>query len=286
MPGRRHVVALVAATACVLVVTACGERDEPTGPAAELFPITLTSADDRELTLPAPVRRIALLDPAAQAMVAAFDVEMALPVERDGSIQEGVLRRFRPDLVVATHAIDVRDLSRAAKITGAAVYVLGDSSVRDVERSLSHLGAMVAEPTTARTHVARIERSRRAVARAVSKLPLTSAFVDLGAFTTAPDRTLIGDLLRIAGAENIAADIPDGGPFDLAELRRLDPEVYIAADGHTTAESLRTDKHTRTLTAARTGRVLVLDPAELAPGPQIGRTLERLAAELHPDAAR
>lgn len=272
--------------ALILTATACGERSEPTGPAGELFPVTVTSADDRAVTLPAPVRRIALLDPAAAAMLAGFGVEVAVPVASDGGVLVTALRRFRPDLVVATRAVDERELSQAAGATGAPVYLLGDSSLREVERSLGHLGTVVADPAAARRSVAEIEKRRRRVARAVAGLPPTSVFVDLGSFKTAADRTLTGDLLRIAGGRNIAAAAPDGGPFDLRELRRADPEVYVAADGVTTLESLRSDKATRRLGAVESGRVVRLDPADLAPGPQIGRTLELLARELHPDAVR
>jgi iron complex transport system substrate-binding protein len=266
-----------------MLVTACGERSEPTGPQADLFPITITSADDRTVELPAPVRRVALLDPAEKAMLTDYRADVDVPVSSNGTLDEQLLREFAPDLVVTSRATGEQELSRAAAV--APVYVIADSSVREVERTLSELGAMLADPTTARRLVTDIERRRAAVVRAVHSLPRTSVFVDLGSFTTAPDRSLTGDLIRLAGGDNVAADVPDGGPFDLTELRRADPGVYVATtDSGTTLESLRADRRTRNISAVRAGRVLFLDPSELQPGPHIGRTLELLAQALHPDA--
>lgn len=287
MPGRRNAVALAAAAACLLLTTACGERSEPTGAASDLFPITVTSADDRTVSIPEPVRRIALVDRDARPMVDGLGVRLAVPVESNGNIDEGELRSFQADLLLATHAVARREsLSRLADLADAPVYVVGDSSLREVERSLGHLGTMVGRPVVTRRQVAEIETGRRRAGRLVANRPRASVFVDLGSLTTASDRTLIGDLIRLAGGRNIAAEIPDGGPFDPAELRRADPDVYIAADGITTLESLRADPSTRRLRAVKTGRVLTFDPLELAPGPHIGDTLARLASGLHPDATR
>src|SRR5207248_4606165 len=72
---RRHPVGAVAmvrvalvAVLLVLGATACGERSEPTGPNAHLYPVTVQTGD-RPLVVTEPARRIVVLDPDAQAIL-------------------------------------------------------------------------------------------------------------------------------------------------------------------------------------------------------------------------
>ena len=58
--------------ACGLVAVGCGERSEPVGPAEELFPLTITTAE-RSLTIPSPPRRVVVLAGGPESMLAALD---------------------------------------------------------------------------------------------------------------------------------------------------------------------------------------------------------------------
>jgi iron complex transport system substrate-binding protein len=188
--------------------------------------------------------------------------------------------------VVAPSTTEPRTLSEAAA-SGATIYVVPDSSIREVERAITQLGLFTARPAAARHLVARIEQTRRSVGRRLRGLPRVKAFVDLGFFTTASDQTLIGDLVREAHGLNVAGASTEAGPFDLAELRRADPTVYIAtSDSGTTRKELRKNRETKHLRAVEAGRVVVVDSRLLEPGPAIGRGLERLAQALHPNAFR
>lgn len=282
--------AVAIALALLAGASGCGERSEPTGLQAELFPITVVGGGDRPVTLPAPARRIALLDTTLEGTLAAIGAARRIvgsPVDASGGLLPGDLRRLEPDLVVAPATTDERTLSRAAAATSAPIYLAPGSTIREVEQTITQLGALTAQPARARAVVRGIERRRRQVERRLRGRPRVTAFVDLGLFTTASDQTLVGDLLRAAGARNVAADIADGGPIDLAELRRADPDVYVATrESGTTLRELRADERTRKLRAVRQGRFVLVPAADLDPGPGIGRGLARLARGLHPDAFR
>jgi ABC-type Fe3+-hydroxamate transport system substrate-binding protein len=282
------VLGLGALVALSLVSSACGERTEPVGAAADLFPIRLVAGDDRPVVIEAPARRIALLDSSPRATLVALgaaDRIAGMPLTSAGQLDVAALKKLEPDLLVTGSATDDRTLSRAAAATSASVYLVPDTSVREVERAVTQLGLITSEPTAARGLVRRIELDRKAVARRLHGTRRVSAFVDLGYFTTASDHTLIGDLLREAHGRNIAGDVTDGGPFDLAELRDLDPDVYIVtSDSGTTLESLRANPKTRRLRAVREGRVVVVDSRLLEPGPSVGDGLRALAEALHPQA--
>jgi hypothetical protein len=141
---------------------------------------------------------------------------------------------------------------------------------------------MVADPAAARRQVADIELRRRKVA-APSLLPPASAFIDLGAFTTAPTARSPA----ISCGSPAAATRPQTLRPRPVQPRRAplrDPGVYIAADGIATLESLRADRRTRRLTAVRTGRVPSSTPQRSSPTAHRAHA-RTLARELHPDAA-
>jgi ABC-type Fe3+-hydroxamate transport system substrate-binding protein len=272
--GRRsYVLAAVLATGLALLASGCGERGEPVGAQADLYPITVTAADDRPFTIKAPAERIAVLDRSSRAILVALDA---------GDRILGVGTNDRPDLVVATSSTSVAALSRVAA-TGADVYFMPDTSIREVESAITQLGLIAAEPAAARRLVRSIERRRAAVAARLRGRPRVSVFVDFGRFRTASGQTLVGDLLREAGGRDVAPVGTGGGSFDVKELVELDPDVYIAtSESGVSLKTLRERAATRRLGAVRRRRVVVVDSRLLEPGPAIGRGLERLAEALHP----
>src|SRR5262249_37680568 len=66
-----RIVAAVCAAALLVGASACGERSEPTGANADLYPVTITTGD-RPITISEPARRIAVLDPTAGQIVRAL----------------------------------------------------------------------------------------------------------------------------------------------------------------------------------------------------------------------
>jgi ABC-type Fe3+-hydroxamate transport system substrate-binding protein len=271
---RRRTLALaaVAAGGLALLASGCGERAEPVGAQTDLYPVTITAADDRPFTIRAPAERIAGLDRGARAIFVALGVGDRIVGVGD-----------RPDVVVAPSATDDARLSQLA--AGTAVYVMPDTSIREIERAITQLGLITAEPAAARRLVRDIERRRVAVIAPLRGLPRVSVFVDLGRFRTASDQTLIGDLLREAGGRNVAAQAAGGGSFDVKQLVRLDPDVYIVTtDSGASLASLEKHREARLLGAVRRRRVVVVDSRLLEPGPAIGKGLQKLAGALHPGA--
>jgi cobalamin transport system substrate-binding protein len=272
----------------LVLATACGERSEPTGSTVRLYPVTVQSANDRPVVLTGPAKRIAVLDPPAEAILRGLDVDdrivMRVPATR---IDFAVLRRSRPDLIVASETANLRDLSRAASITQAQVYAAPGDSIHQVEHAITQLGLLAGVPVRARALVRRIEVQRREVDARLARVPRVSVFVDTGFFTTVSDQSLIGDVIREAHAVNVAGAAAESGPVDVPELFRLDPDIYLAmSDTGLTLADLRRNARTRKLRAVRKGRFVVADAGLLQPGPRIGEGLEEVARLLHPNAFR
>jgi len=280
-----RVAAAVLVAAFVLGATACGERSEPTGADAHLYPVTIT-AGDRPISIERPAQRIAVLDQTSEQLVRAVGAGKRI-VAVTPSVSVAFLRRRRPDLIVASDTVDEQALSRAAAATHADVYAAPGDSIRQVERAVTQLGLLTGEPVRARAVVRRIERKRHAIDTALAHVPAVNVFVDTGLMTTVPDQSLIGDVLSEAHARNVAGDDAAAGPVNPVDLARLDPDIYVVtADTMTTLADLRRNPATRRLRAVREGRFVVLDQDLLVPGPRIGDGLDQVARLLHPDAFR
>jgi ABC-type Fe3+-hydroxamate transport system substrate-binding protein len=278
-------VAALLALLLVLGGTACGERSEPTGADAGLYPVTVTT--ERPIVVDRPARRIVVLDPAADSILDGLDVACHVVLNQtEGAFDVRAVRRARPDLIVASPQASERDLSRAASATGARVYTAPSDSLRQVERAITQLGLLTGAPVAARRLVRRIETRRHEVAARLERVADVSVFVDTGYLNTVPDQSLIGDVLREAHGTNVFGNTSEAGPVDVPDLLRLDPQVYLAtSDSEATLKDLRTGR-TRKLRAVRDGRFVVADAALLQPGPRIGDGLMQVARLLHPDAFR
>ena len=280
-----RVAAAACAAALLLGATACGERSEPTGADAGLYPVTVTTGD-RPITISKPAERIAVLDAATRSIVRRLGAGgRIVAAVSPGAVD--ALRRAKPDLIVASDSVDEQGLSRAAAATHARVYLAPGDSITQVERAITQLGLLTDTPVRARGLVRAIEQKRRAVDAALARTPVVDVFVDTGLMTTAPNQSLIGDLIREAHARNVAGDAAEAGPVDPVDLARLDPDIYaVTSDTRTTLADLRRNPQTRRLRAVRNGRFVVLDADLLVAGPQVGTALESIARLLHPDAFR
>jgi iron complex transport system substrate-binding protein len=281
-----RVAGLLAAAVLLLGATACGERSEPTGVTAPLYPVTI-QVGDRPLVVREAARRVAALDDPTAAIVRALGAGDRLvgppPATR---IDVAALRRARPDLVVSEEDASGAALDRVASATHANVYTAPGDSIRQVERAITQLGLLLDRPVQARALVRRIENARRQVDTRLARVPGTTVFVDTGLFTTVSDQSLIGDLLREAHGRNVAA-ASAGSPVEPAELLRLDPDVYVAtSDAMLTLADLRQNAKTRKLRAVRNKRFGIVSTDLLEPGPRIGAGLLQIARLLHPNAFR
>lgn len=268
--------------------TACGERSEPTGSTVSLYPVTVTGAAGRPLTVKRPAQRIAVLDPSLLEVLDALGARshvVGLPVEPNGTINVKKLVRLHPDLIVASSSADEVGLSRAAEAARVPVYVAPGDSLREVEQTITELGLIAGEPVRARQLVHRIEVKRRFSAQRLDGAPAVGVFFDTGLFTPVSDQSLVGDLVREAHGRNVIGQAT--GPVEPSELLRLDPRFYLTtADSGTTLRDLKRNPQTRKLRAIRTGDFGIIDTGLLEPGPRIGDGLIEIARLLHPDAFR
>jgi cobalamin transport system substrate-binding protein len=287
-------IALLAAVAVlVLVAAACGERSEPTGAQTELYPVTVSSAaGGKSLVFKTPAQRIAVIAPSVRRILVDLGAGKqiaGMPLLPNDSVDVTALRKLRPDLIVASSATDDQAVAQAAQaVRGVPVYHAPDDSIRGVEETITDLGLIAARQASAARLVRGIEAKRETIRKRLAKAPVVSAFLatgffqNLASFTTIPNQSLAGDLLREAHARNVAGDATE---MDVGQVVRLAPRWILATtQSNTTLATLRKSKATRKLAAILAGRFGTIDADLLTPGPQIGDGLLALARRLHPDA--
>jgi len=290
-----RIAAGVAAVLLVLVAAACGERSEPTGPDAELYPVTVSSpSGGKSIVVRTPARRIAVISPSAKGILDALGAGKAvagMPLAQNQTVDVRRLRALRPDLIVASSTTDDQTLTQTARAVPAVpIYQAPDDAIRGLEQTFTDLGVITGHQGAATRLVREIEANRETVrthlagARPVSVFLTTAFFKTLATFQTVSDQSLAGDLLRAAGGRNVAGNATE---LDALQLLRLNPRWILAtSDSNTTLTKLLVNKTVKKLAALRAGRFATIDARLLEPGPNIGEGLLVLARRLHPDAFR
>jgi iron complex transport system substrate-binding protein len=278
----RAVLAASSLCALALLLSACGERAEPTGASVRLYPVTVSDASGSQVSLSAAPRRILAVGSEMAATLRALGAG-SRTVTTGGGITGGSPNY---DLVAAWSSS--QGVSALGQRPGATnTYVASDRSIGEVERSLSDLGVLVGRPLAGDRLVTGIERAVRAAQQRVQNERPVSVFLDKGFFTTVSRQTLQGEMISVAGGRSVAPTAATGGPVDPRALRRLDPRYYLATSGSgTTLQRLRRDPATKNLRAVRAGRFGIVPDRLLEPGPNVGAGVAAIARILHPDAFR
>jgi iron complex transport system substrate-binding protein len=202
---------------------------------------------------------------------------------------------LEPDLVVAGTRSQ-KDAVTALEQAGITVYTLAPATLDDIESGLLTLGDLTDNHAGAAAVVADMQMRTQAVTDKVATIPAADRLrvyyeVADEPYTTATQRTVIGELLALAGSNNIFAGLDDTYPEVSAEqIATLDPQVILGPSSR--AEQLTPDAVAarpgwNAITAAQTGAVYVVDSDLIGrPGPRIVDALEALAALLYPEYFR
>lgn len=210
---------------------------------------------------------------------------------------EGIVR-LQPDLVVlrgGNH--EVEQLCAAQHIT---IYKDPTETLGTLHDAIRGLGQTLERSEAAEAVIRRMQDRLKAVAGAVAERPRPRVFVaisrrdpdSLAGVLTASDRTFMGELITMAGGENVFGrvqmDYPEVSPEAIVAAA---PEIIVEAMPEAEPDLLLSER-VRTawrrlgpVPAVSAGRIHVLtDDNTLIPSPRVVEVVAKLARLLHPEA--
>jgi cobalamin transport system substrate-binding protein len=196
---------------------------------------------------------------------------------------------LRPDLIVGPGLSSSRREVRALEAMGYPAMTVDDQSLDGIERSIALIGARTGRQAAADRLLGAIQAHIEAVrARLAGIKPRTVVMLVGHQPMVAVGRgTFLGDLLHLAGGNNIAGLSEQDWPrLSLEYIIAMRPEVILdgamGSDANTPASFWA---RYPTIPAVREHRVFGYpqDPV-LHPGPRVWQSLEILARLIHPEA--
>lgn len=307
-----------AVTATATAEATAAETTTPEGteePSASSYPLTVRDLMGREVTIEAAPERIVTTSPSAIELlyaaggtaIARSSTATGVPGAEDlvdvGPSYEPafeVILQQQPDLVVADVSAQahLREAFEGA-LQGVPIVFVGALEYSDIPASIRLLGEIIGDPETAEQAAADAEAVASDIEERVSGDEPVPTLVLVagrdGGMSAALNDSFIGDLVRIAGAENVAADLPQSGQvpgyaqLSLESVVEYDPEVILViVPGGTGMPSMAgmISGQFPTLQAVQSGRVHEIDLETYlqAPGPRAIEGLEELVGLLHPEA--
>lgn len=293
------ITATLASAGLLVLLTACGERQEPTGLLPPDLPATVAGAGEEPFVSESVPTRVVALDDGLAAMAyelgasivgapsdtldPAIDV-ISTPA---GEIDIDVVRELSPDLILATRATDAEAVAALDADPGAPIYIGPASEVGDLVQSAYELALILGDPVLAREVAASLEDEiESASARALGREPVR-VFVDTGLRIPPDPDSLFVEILERAGGVFVPEDATRGSSVEPAELAAAAPDVYLATiESRVSLASLSADEELATLPAVIGERVVIIDREILGvSGPDVIATIEELAEILHPSGS-
>jgi ABC-type Fe3+-hydroxamate transport system substrate-binding protein len=277
---------VAAGLALVFTLSGCGEKSEPTGRSVSLYPVSVRDADGKLVSLERAPKRIGTVGKASAAITASLGVTSVNVAGSDGNLDPDAVRAFDPDLILVDSESNRTDLEPVMG-QGIPVYVTPDQSLDAVQQAVTGISLLTGVPLRGRAERTRMARERAIVHAALAGSPATSVFFDRGGFATVSNNSFVGDVIREAGGSNVAGSDPGNEPFPLADLARLQPDVFVVVSGDPlTLSKLRRNPLTKHLPAVLSRRFVHINKQVLVPQPGAVVELRGLARALHPDVFR
>jgi iron complex transport system substrate-binding protein len=287
----------------------------PAPPVATAFPLTLTDARGRRVTIPRRPRRIISLAPSVTETLFALgagDRVIADTTYCDYPPAAGKLPKIggyvdpnsekivalTPDLVLGARG-NARDALDHLSDLGLTVVTVAPDSLEEVERAIRTIGRVVGTAPAAERLAGRCANRRAAIHHCTAALtagarPRTLLLFSLDSLFSAGPGSHLDEIIRVAGGRNVAAGAKSPWPeLSMETVVTADPECLVVLTGRGMAHPLtaasaltrlRADRRWRAITAVQRGRVTVLDDDTLTlPGPRLVDGLEAMATALHPE---
>jgi iron complex transport system substrate-binding protein len=290
--GPVHVV-LATVAICLAAWAGCAPSPAPEGSAPGVSAprriVSLTLGTDEILAELVPAERLAGVtaladDPGISNVAGRYPKD--IPRLRDADVER--LLALHPDLVCVA-PYNTADALKLLERSGLSVYRNeAVHSLDEIEAGIQKLAERVGEAERGRQLAGQMQARRQALARHLRDLPRRPRVLFWSAGFTAGRRSTMDDILREAGAVNVAAELNLDDSVELSPERVIaaDPDVVLVARWSGEDRHTHIDQHPilRNLRAVRAGQVIVIDGRYLTSVSHFAvEGAERLARQLHPE---
>ena len=241
------------------------------------YPVTITDSFGKEVTLEKEPKKIISVAPNITEIIYKLGAEDKLvgrtdycdyPEEVKSVESIGTLRKpdiekiigLEPDLVIASTHFDEEN---TAKLEEADIKVIGlyeENDVTGVYGMIETLGKVLNKKSEATETVEEMKASIDKVTKAVSGLEKPRVYYVVGygegGDFSAPENTFVGQLIKVAGGNNIVPE-SDNWSFSLEALLEADPDIILLRNGE--KENFISTEGYKELTAVKEDRVYEID---------------------------
>jgi iron complex transport system substrate-binding protein len=301
--GVRHGSGLILLPVLILIA-GCGNREserDPTlrdatagsGPGSEDLPLRIVDATGRMVVLDSLPRRIVSLVPSASEILLSLDASDVLVARTDHDTVSALARlpsvggglhpnpeaviALKPDLVILFAGDSDLATPQLLDRMGIQHLAIRPDRIRDVREIIRQMGTVSGRRARADTLLARIDSALGAIRQRVHDRPRIRVCYLLGGTPpwVAGPGSFIGELLEVAGGENVFSDLDMRyGPVNPEVFLVREMDLLLAARGATIALP-QTDIPLRRVS-----------PTVEIPGPNLAAAAFELARTIHPEAFR
>lgn len=311
-----RVLAFLLLAVMIVSMTACGNSDsgnsstEDSGAAGEqikdgqtVYPCTVTSADGSEVTLEKEPEIIVSVSPTLTEMLYALDAGDKLAgrsdycdypaevfdVESMGTIQTPDMEKIislNPDLVLVSGMMDDEYMTKLGSVGIPVLLVEEVGTLEEVYDVMSMMGLVLNCNEKAASCIEEMKATISEVEEKIAGLDAPTVYYvvgygEYGDYTAGGD-TFAGEILTIAGGDNIAKDI-SGWSITLEEIIEKDPYIIIMPEYY--KDDFVQAPHYCDLTAVKEGRVYTIDNNMIdRQGYRNAEAIRTLAEIFHPEA--
>lgn len=269
------------------------------------FPITVTDDLGREVTIEDIPSRIISMTPNTTEILFALNLEQqivgvtdfcnypeaALKKDSIGGIDAGLepVLALEPDLVVST-TMNTKEVIERLMALGYTVIVLDTKRFEEIFPAIALIGEATGQKQEAQSLLEELKSRKEALEerlKEAQETPLVFYEVWDDPFMSVNKNTFVGQLITMAGGENLTHDAPSEYPIvSLETIIDRDPNVYILPTGHgliQSTENITSRTGFKLIDAVKNNRIFFVDQdIILRPGPRIIDGLEKLAQAIHP----
>lgn len=187
---------------------------------------------------------------------------------------------LKPDLVIMLLDAQRPDVEKLKKFK-LPVVTVNPHGVEEVIKAIKEIGEITGARERAKELASDLKFRLEKVKRMTASRPHPKVFMVVGyrPLITTGQETFVGDILNLAGGENIVSGARSPYPeWSFETLLKTDPEVIVIMDGVVEKREVLSDKRWMSLSAVRNNRIVFIDPDIISrPGPRVINAIELLA---------